>query len=163
MNFSPWKLDIICLWKILEKSLKFVCLKLYEPCPGTGFKCLARAKSPLQLFLSQEDGRKRNLVRGVVVIEGQRMYMDNDVFWRTPGTNSWGNYHLRRKIRNDSCKNDSNHVGFCPRRTSEGKDMYPSNLNVLIPELHFENSCWLSGGGTLFIHSVGVGRGFVVE
>ena len=61
MNLSPCKLHIICPLKILEKSLKFVCLKLYEPCPGTGFKCLARAKSPLQLFLSQEDGRKRNL------------------------------------------------------------------------------------------------------
>ena len=26
------KTVIICPWKILEKSLKFVCLKLYEPC-----------------------------------------------------------------------------------------------------------------------------------
>ena len=30
INLSPWK-TVICPWKILEKSLKFVSLKLYAP------------------------------------------------------------------------------------------------------------------------------------
>lgn len=31
INLSPWKLWLFCPRKILEKSLEFVCQKLYEP------------------------------------------------------------------------------------------------------------------------------------
>ena len=42
---------VICLWKRLEKSLKFVCLKLYEPCLWTDEICRSMVCcSPLETW-----------------------------------------------------------------------------------------------------------------
>ena len=39
LNKSQSLKAVICPWKILEKSLKFVCLKLYEPCTQLWILC----------------------------------------------------------------------------------------------------------------------------